>query len=169
MSYLVGSLLRFGGYSDQEFESEGGRVDARGNKRCDMVSTREYSSDPVELNYLNNVTDITWNVADTEWYKREVPIGYELQVAHLAARLPLLAIIGAEKQLPRVQLESGASEKPLIRTTLQVKWERAIAVLGAILVGQLLAVVVVFCWCRNVFVRQLLLGGEAVEICDGQH
>lgn len=64
-----------------------------------------------------------------------------------------MAIVGADMTLPRVLKVEGASEQPYIKTTLQVKWDRAIAVLAAILGGEILAVGIVCYACRNTLVR----------------
>ncbi|KAK0716365.1 hypothetical protein B0H67DRAFT_261603 [Lasiosphaeris hirsuta] len=59
----------------------------------------------------------------------------ELYVAHITARLPLLTIVGADVSLPRVtKIEGeGALEQPVTSITLEVRWDRTISVLAAIL------------------------------------
>lgn len=64
-----------------------------------------------------------------------------------------MAIVGADMTLPRVLKVEGASEQPYIKTTLQVGWDRAIAVLAAILGGEVLAVGIVCYACRTTLVR----------------
>ena len=77
----------------------------------------------------------------------------ELNTAHLTARLPILTLIGAERQFPRVPLEAGGSEQPYVNTVLHVKWSRVIVVLVSIAVGQLVSVAIVLFMCRKVIVR----------------
>lgn len=67
---------------------------------------------------------------------------FEVRAADIAARHPVLALIGAQNSLPRIPLEEGASEQAVIITTLQVKWDRAIGVLSAVLGLQFLAIVI---------------------------
>lgn len=76
-------------------------------------------------------------------------------VAHITARLPLATIIGADVSLPKVTKVEGASEQPFVTMTLQVRWDRAIAVLAAIWGGEILAVAGLFGWClwKRVLVR----------------
>jgi len=75
--------------------------------------------------------------------------------AHITARYPLAAIIGADVSLPKVTKVEGASEKSFVIMTLQVRWDRAIGVLAAILGGEILAVVGLlgWCWWKGVMVR----------------
>jgi len=75
--------------------------------------------------------------------------------AHITARYPLATIIGADVSLPKTTKVEGASEKPFVTMTLQVRWDRAIGVLAAILGGEVLAVVGLlgWCWWKGVMVR----------------
>jgi len=99
------------------------------------------------------VSNIPYPTVVESQYQTPVTTRDELYAANIAARLPILAIMGAEEQLPRVTREEGASEKPFITTCLEVKWERAIGVLAGILVGQLIAIGVVFYASKGVAVR----------------
>ncbi|GAB1320997.1 hypothetical protein MFIFM68171_11207 [Madurella fahalii] len=74
------------------------------------------------------------------------------EVAHLAARLPILAVVGADGELPTMQLSNESSAVVIINTKLGVKWDRAIGVLVAILGGQLIVSVAVLYWCKQTFV-----------------
>ncbi|KAF3941098.1 hypothetical protein ABW19_dt0207094 [Dactylella cylindrospora] len=85
--------------------------------------------------------------------KFTVTLEDELWVANLVARIPLLAILGAETKLPKTTRDPGASEQLVVNTALEVRWNRAIAVLVSILVGQLLAIIVVTFGCREILLR----------------
>ncbi|KAH6847530.1 hypothetical protein B0I37DRAFT_397674 [Chaetomium sp. MPI-CAGE-AT-0009] len=75
-------------------------------------------------------------------------------IAHLAARLPILAVVGADGELPLMQLSDASSAVTIVNTKLGVKWNRAIGVLGAILGGQLLVSAGVLYWCKHTFVPE---------------
>ncbi|KAK4443860.1 hypothetical protein QBC34DRAFT_361207 [Podospora aff. communis PSN243] len=77
----------------------------------------------------------------------------ERRAAQIVARLPMYHIISADMLLPKEPLTVGASPRSYIQRTLEVKWDRAIAVLLAIFVGELLAISVVYYACRKVLVR----------------
>lgn len=117
----------------------------------DNLGIRLYSSMNKTTHFTNDLGNV---VPDDKGQPRlGVPLQAELYAAHLAARPAILSIIGAERQLPKVTLEPGASVRPYIKTELQVKWARAIGVLVAILIVQLLGMVFVLFICRKVFVR----------------
>jgi hypothetical protein len=59
---------------------------------------------------------------DTHFDSGFPKIESELHVAHITARLPILVIMGAERQLPKVTKEDSASELAYIVTMVQVKW-----------------------------------------------
>jgi hypothetical protein len=84
---------------------------------------------------------------------RSVAPNAELYAAHISARLPVLTVMGAETVLPKVLRDAGDREQSYINITLEVRWPRAIAVLVAIVAGQLVAIAVVSFWCRKVFIR----------------
>ncbi|EMD96751.1 hypothetical protein COCC4DRAFT_62250 [Bipolaris maydis ATCC 48331] len=71
----------------------------------------------------------------------------------LSARLPLLAILGAEALLPKVTQAPGTPEQLFIDVRLKVKLKESITVLVCIFGGQILAISVVLFYCRNVFIR----------------
>jgi hypothetical protein len=82
-----------------------------------------------------------------------IALEFELHVAHLTARLPILTVIGAEMQLPRVTQPKGQSERHLVRIVLDVKWERVAAILVAIALGQALAIAATVFVCRRVILH----------------
>jgi hypothetical protein len=112
-----------------------------------------YSSQNLNLHFLNDRKNALHSGIPEHAPRVEVPMEAKLYAAHLAARLPLLAVIGADIQLPKVTREKGASERPFISVALEVKWRRAVAVLVSLFVGQLIAIAVVKIICRNVFLR----------------
>jgi len=83
----------------------------------------------------------------------------ELYAAHLMARLPILTVMAAEEQLPRVtrdaEGENGKGTDPRITITLSVEWPFVISVLAGINLFQWVAVVAVIWYCRrkNVYMR----------------
>ncbi|KAK6496291.1 hypothetical protein TWF481_002316 [Arthrobotrys musiformis] len=85
--------------------------------------------------------------------RADVPVYSELHSANIAARLPILAIMGAEMILPKVTRDGGPSERPFVDVILTVRWSSVIAVLLAIIVGQLLIIIIVILYCRKVLVR----------------
>lgn len=89
------------------------------------------------------------------YFNSNVSIAFQgkLQPAHLAARLPILAILGADMQLPKVTKIPGASERLFIDVRLKVKLKKPIMVLLCIFGGQILAIGVVLFYCRKVFIR----------------
>ncbi|RVD80415.1 uncharacterized protein DFL_008312 [Arthrobotrys flagrans] len=113
------------------------------------LAMRFYSSLGRAPGFLNNL-DVNLT---GEFPRGKVSSYAELYAAHLAARLPLLAIIGAETKLPKVPRDMGASERPFVNVVLEVRWPRAIGVLAAISVGQLVVIAVVIFACRKVFIR----------------
>ncbi|KAH6847174.1 hypothetical protein B0I37DRAFT_445466 [Chaetomium sp. MPI-CAGE-AT-0009] len=82
-----------------------------------------------------------------------IEIAGEIHAAHLTARLPLLTVMGAEMQLPRVSKIKNETEHHVVRIVLDVKWERVGAVVGAIIVGQVLAIVATVLFCRGVLLH----------------
>ncbi|KAM7205172.1 hypothetical protein V8F20_003309 [Naviculisporaceae sp. PSN 640] len=110
---------------------------------------RQYSSQQTTLHFLTNLgswasdkENKDWN---EDWYSKPVPMMYEVEAAHLTAQLPILSIIGAETQLPRVTKEEGASEQPFTQTRLQVKWHYVAISLVCIQVI-LMSLVFAVCW-----------------------
>ncbi|KAF8243857.1 hypothetical protein K440DRAFT_605725 [Wilcoxina mikolae CBS 423.85] len=83
-----------------------------------------------------------------------VAVGSRLYIAVLVARMPLLAIAVADSQLFRSNRDDpNATAKPYIETTLEIKWRKVVGTIGAIVVGQILAIMVVLLYCRGVFIR----------------
>lgn len=81
-----------------------------------------------------------------------VALKQELNVAHLTARLPILAIVGGQNQCPKVTKEAGASPRPIINSALEVKWPRAAAVIVGIHVGALTVIAVSYWSCRHTLI-----------------
>ncbi|KAK0707873.1 hypothetical protein B0H67DRAFT_648009 [Lasiosphaeris hirsuta] len=119
----------------------------------DYYSKKGYACLDSDMDFMSGIAALSLDKDGADWLKTPVPAEYELHAAHLAARVPILAIIGAEQLLPKVLKEQGASERPYITTSLEVKWGRSFGVLGTILAGQLLAVAVVFYTARGVVLR----------------
>lgn len=141
-SYAANVLLRIGPF-DRVYSFED----------TAMLSVKEYSSQEHSIHFMNRIGALKYKDHGEEWFKLPVPADYELHAARLTARLAILAIIGAQRQLPRMTREHGASEQPFITTILEVKWPRAIAVLTGCLVGQFLVIVVVYWKCKSVLIR----------------
>ena len=76
-------------------------------------------------------------------------MSWTLKAAHLAARLPILAIIGAQLHLPHVFLDSEASES-VILTRIEVKWKRVAAIGRGLMVVIIVLIVLVKFLTRNV-------------------
>lgn len=110
---------------------------------------RQYSSQQTTLHFLSNLSsfasDTRGQDGSQDWYAKAVPLKYEVEAAHLTAQLPIMAVMGAETQLPRVTKEQGASEQPFTQTRLQVKWRYVWISLTCIQVI-LLSLVVAVCW-----------------------
>ncbi|KAF8536161.1 hypothetical protein BDD12DRAFT_890889 [Trichophaea hybrida] len=79
----------------------------------------------------------------------------KLYVATLVARLPILAIASADEKLPKVNKEKSDSDKQgsFIVTHLEVKWVKVAATIEAIIGGQILEILIVLYYCRDVFIR----------------
>jgi hypothetical protein len=147
LTYAAGILLSFGAF-DRVYGDDRVYSDHRG-----MFSAKEYSSMDYTMHFVNQLGAMRYSDLGESWYTTPVSTEYELHAAHLTARLPILATMGAEERLPRTARDPGASEQPFIITSLEVRWDRGMGVLGAILAGQLLAVGVVYVYSRGVWVR----------------
>lgn len=79
-------------------------------------------------------------------------IGHKLYVAALVARLPILSIATADNILPKTNKDNSTQES-FVHTTLEVKWTKVGVTVGAIIGGQILAVLAVLYYSRNVFIR----------------
>ncbi|KAK4159958.1 hypothetical protein QBC43DRAFT_191258, partial [Cladorrhinum sp. PSN259] len=137
-SYAANVLLRIGPF-DRQYSFE----------KAAMLSVKVYSSMNHSIHFISRIGALTYKEHGEEWFKLPVPIDYELHAARLTARLPILAIIGAQRQLPRVTREHGASEQLFITTVLEVKWRQALYVLIGCLLGQLMAIGVVYWKCKK--------------------
>lgn len=77
-----------------------------------------------------------------------------LYAADLAARVPVLTVMGAEASQPKVLKDEGsAAQRYVVELKLRVVWARAIGVVFAIQGGLLLSTAVVHFYCKNVFLR----------------
>lgn len=65
--------------------------------------------------------------------ERTVSPSAELQASNFVARVPALALAGAELMLSKVTREKGALPKQFVETALEAKWSRAILVLSLVL------------------------------------
>jgi hypothetical protein len=102
------------------------------------------------LNFLEGVASIA--EADRGYVSGltpEMTAESEHLVAHHTARLPMLALLGAEMKLPKVAKEEGATPRPYVTIALQIRWDRALGVLWAIFSGEILTVIVVVAVCRR--------------------
>ncbi|KAK3291976.1 uncharacterized protein B0H64DRAFT_377535 [Chaetomium fimeti] len=124
-------------------ESNGGKAAAKtARTRVDFVD------------YLASALNITGFYNPTT--PLPLPLADELHAAHLTARLPLLTVMGAEMQLPRVPKHATAhpAERHLVRIALDVKWAAVVAVMGAIVLGQAVVVGVTVACCRGVILHE---------------
>ncbi|KAF2262562.1 hypothetical protein CC78DRAFT_606095 [Lojkania enalia] len=144
-SMTAGLLLELGAF-ERVYEDY-----ARGNGTS--FSVRQYPGMNKNLHFMNDRDNAVHSGVEENAPRTSVPLEAELYAAHVAARLPILAIIGADSQLPRVTREKGASERPFVNTVLEVRWKRTVAVLASILAGQVIAIAVVKFMCRRVFIR----------------
>ncbi|KAG0125891.1 hypothetical protein HOY82DRAFT_492264 [Tuber indicum] len=80
---------------------------------------------------------------------------YSRYVSALVARLPIAAIVyGNQKIFPRKSKDPNARPTRRVHTTLEVKWGRVGIAAGVIVVGQIIAITAVLCYCRNVYIRE---------------
>jgi hypothetical protein len=126
-------------------------IDPSGSHKGNHIYFREYSSYNRSLHFLNDLHIAVPKVDGSP--STDVPAKAALYAAHLAARLPVLAVLGADRFLPRVTRDEGARERLIVNTSLEVKWHRVGGVLLAILAGQLIAIGVIFLLCKRVFMR----------------
>jgi hypothetical protein len=152
--YAAGMVLRVGGRSSAGVSWE---YITKGADRDDRITFRRYPINTDSYEFVDWVPegypDLVGGTLPNDWFKDPIEQKDELQVAHLTARVPILALLGAQERLPKVTLEKDASERPFITTKLEVKWDRAISTLAALLSGQVLVVGVVFWACRGVPIR----------------
>jgi hypothetical protein len=82
----------------------------------------------------------------------------KLFVAALAARLPILAIAAADEKLPRVNKDgSNKKQEAFVLTNLEVKGVKVAATIGAIVCGQILAILVVLHYCRDISLATIVI------------
>ncbi|KAG0633451.1 hypothetical protein HOY80DRAFT_1105449 [Tuber brumale] len=82
--------------------------------------------------------------------------GYRLWVAGLVARLPILAIMHANTELPQYARGPHPNQTvgiPYLHTTLEVHWHRVALTAASITVGEILAILVVLYYCNGVYTR----------------
>ncbi|CUS12367.1 unnamed protein product [Tuber aestivum] len=79
---------------------------------------------------------------------------YNLYVAALVARLPIAAIAYGNLVFPLKPKDPKARATRRVLTTLEVKWRRVGIAAGIVVLGQVLAIVAVLYYCRNVYVRE---------------
>jgi hypothetical protein len=85
--------------------------------------------------------------------RRNASLQEELQAAHLAARLPIFSLLGAEMKLPRVTKDPGATTMEYVNTVLEVKWGRTAATVATIVAAQFVVIAVTLLFCRDVMLR----------------
>jgi len=115
--------------------------------------SREYPHSFASLDFLTDDNDHFLYAGFFDDTTTKIFPDAELNAAHFTARLPLLAVLGADNVLVKVPRDKNAIQKAFITVALDVRWRRAVAVLVAILVGQVIAVGVVKYMCWNVFLR----------------
>jgi len=79
---------------------------------------------------------------------------YNLYVAALVARLPVAAIAYGNRVFPHVPGGPKPGPTKSVATTLEVEWGRVAIAAGAIVASQILVIVAVLYYCRNVFVPE---------------
>ncbi|PUU83783.1 hypothetical protein B9Z19DRAFT_1038355 [Tuber borchii] len=82
--------------------------------------------------------------------------GYPLWVSGVVARLPILAIIEANKALPKIAQGPHPDRiygDPYTHTTLEVKWLHVGVIAASITIGQLLAIGAVLYYCNGIYTR----------------
>ncbi|KAH7310850.1 hypothetical protein B0I35DRAFT_79363 [Stachybotrys elegans] len=145
-SYVENFLLRQGAHS-VIWDRFGEQLPAKST-----LMIRRYPADNLE-DFLDTLQTTFYDLqlGPGDQYGIDYKLG--LQAAHVTAWLPLLSIIGAEMQLPKVTKEDGATDQPLLTFALQIQWSRAQGVLGGIMGFQLLAIALVVYSCRGVPLR----------------
>jgi len=79
---------------------------------------------------------------------------YNRYVAALVARLPIAAIAYGDFLCLYMNKDPKARWKEYVETRLEVKWDRVAGAASAIVASQILAIVVVLYYCRDVYVRE---------------
>jgi len=147
LPYAAGILLRIGPF-DYFYDYSGpsgefvARVYSSSSERIHQPQPFELPDTPYYF-YL-----------EPKFHTKPVPLNFEIEIAHLVARLPILAIIGAERELPRKTRDPNAtSADAYIVTNLKVKWPRAFGILAGLVAGQVLVIGVAAVATRNVPIR----------------
>jgi len=82
---------------------------------------------------------------------------YNRYIAKMIGILPVSAISYGTAVFPRILKDPGVS-RPFtthhVETTLQVKWDRVFISAGTIVTSQILVIIAVVYYCRNVYVRE---------------
>ena len=79
---------------------------------------------------------------------------YNLYVAALVARLPIVAIAYGNRVFPHVPGGPKPGPTKSVATTLEVKWGRVAIAAGTIVASQILVIIAVLYYCRNVYVPE---------------
>jgi len=79
---------------------------------------------------------------------------YNRYIARLIASLPVSAIAYGTEILPRIYKDPEAYWTDHVETTLEVKWDRVFISAGTILTSQILMIIAVVYYSRNVYVRE---------------
>ncbi|KAK0617713.1 hypothetical protein B0T14DRAFT_569195 [Immersiella caudata] len=74
-----------------------------------------------------------------------------MAAAKITGRLPILTVMGAQANLPKVPKQKETEEIITIASTLEVNWARVFGVLGGLLAGQAITILLVLHSCRKVF------------------
>ncbi|CUS15582.1 unnamed protein product, partial [Tuber aestivum] len=96
------------------------------------------------------------NLGDGGSESEVVRNSYNLWVAGLVARLPILAIMHGNDDFPRFALgphPNQTSGTAYLHTTLEVNWVRVILIVASITGGQVLAILAVLSYCKGVYTR----------------
>ncbi|KAK1837155.1 hypothetical protein QBC39DRAFT_325934 [Podospora conica] len=88
-----------------------------------------------------------------ELYRYYVTKESEIMAAEIAARPPVMAVLGAQQTIPRVVKHGGDSEIPFVDVALEVRWDGVFGILAGMLAGLALAVGATLFWCRDVVLR----------------
>lgn len=124
-----------------------GAMDADpGDEGSYMVHHRVYRRSAFTIQFIELLYTVPMDAAPgTE----DVALASELHAAHIAARLPVLIVMGAEMRLPRITKQKGATEHHLVKVALEVRWRRVAGVLGAILAGMVVSIAAAILHCRR--------------------
>jgi len=90
---------------------------------------------------------------------------YNLYIATLIARLPITAIAYGNQIFPGMYKDDNPTWAQRVETTLEVKWDRVVIAAGTIAASQILVIIAVVYYCRNVYIREdsCLTTGELLK------